>query len=89
MRALEQLNYLGALDDDGNLTQLGQKMSEMPLEPQLAKMLLISPEYTCSNEVLNHPTSINNEADERSLNAIYKYDLLLNKTLSKILNVGF
>ena len=26
-------------------------MSEMPLEPQLAKMLLISPEYHCSNEV--------------------------------------
>lgn len=26
-------------------------MSEMPLEPQLAKMLLIAPEYSCSNEV--------------------------------------
>ena len=26
-------------------------MSEMPLEPQLAKMLLISPEFHCSNEV--------------------------------------
>ena len=26
-------------------------MSEMPLEPQLAKMLLISPEFNCSNEV--------------------------------------
>jgi HrpA-like RNA helicase len=33
-------------------------MSEMPLEPQLAKMLLISPEFHCSNEViksLQHP----------------------------------
>ena len=29
----------------------GHKMSEMPLEPQLAKMLLISPEFNCSNEV--------------------------------------
>jgi pre-mRNA-splicing factor ATP-dependent RNA helicase DHX15/PRP43 len=27
-------------------------MSEMPLEPQLAKMLLSSPEYNCSNEIL-------------------------------------
>lgn len=35
MRALEQLNYLGALDDDGKLTSLGEKMSELPLEPQL------------------------------------------------------
>lgn len=51
MRALEQLNYLGALSDEGELTDLGHKMSEMPLEPQLAKMLLVSPDYRCSNEV--------------------------------------
>lgn len=36
-RALEQLNYLGALDDDGKLTSLGDKMSELPLEPQLVR----------------------------------------------------
>lgn len=52
MRALEQLNYLGALDDEGVLTPLGQKMSEVPLEPQLAKILLVSPDYKCSNEVI-------------------------------------
>ena len=34
---------------------LGHKMSEMPLEPQLAKMLLISPEFNCSNEVSQRP----------------------------------
>ena len=51
MRALEQLNYLGALSDEGELTKLGNMMSELPLEPQLAKMLLISPEFKCSNEV--------------------------------------
>lgn len=51
MRALEQLNYLGALDDEGNMTKLGHQMSEVPLEPQLAKMLLVSPDYKCSNEV--------------------------------------
>jgi pre-mRNA-splicing factor ATP-dependent RNA helicase DHX15/PRP43 len=51
MRALEQLNYLGALDDDGVLTSLGHKMSEIPLEPQLAKILLVSPDYNCSNEI--------------------------------------
>lgn len=37
MRALEQLNYLGALDDEGALTPLGNKMSELPLEPQLGE----------------------------------------------------
>ena len=53
MRALELLNYIGALDDEGVMTQLGHKMSEMPLDPQLAKMLLISPDYSCSNEMLS------------------------------------
>lgn len=50
MRALEQLNHLGALDDDGNLTDLGKQMSEYPLEPNLAKILLVSPRYRCPSE---------------------------------------
>jgi len=53
MRALELLNYLGALDDEGEMTQVGQQMSEFPLDPQLSKMLLISPRYKCSNEILS------------------------------------
>ncbi|XP_057963559.1 probable pre-mRNA-splicing factor ATP-dependent RNA helicase DEAH2 [Malania oleifera] len=53
MRALEVLNYLGALDDDGNLTKLGEIMSEFPLDPQMAKMLVVSPEFNCSNEILS------------------------------------
>lgn len=35
MRALELLNYLSALDDDGNLTALGGIMAEFPLDPQV------------------------------------------------------
>lgn len=35
MRALELLNYLAALDDDGKLTPLGAMMSEFPLDPQV------------------------------------------------------
>jgi pre-mRNA-splicing factor ATP-dependent RNA helicase DHX15/PRP43 len=35
MRALELLNYLAALDDDGNLTPLGGIMAEFPLDPQV------------------------------------------------------
>ncbi|GJN31289.1 hypothetical protein PR202_gb19671 [Eleusine coracana subsp. coracana] len=53
MRALEVLNYLGALDDEGNLTELGEMMSEFPLDPQMSKMLVISPKYNCSNEILS------------------------------------
>jgi len=35
MRALELLNYLAAMDDDGNLTLLGSIMAEFPFDPQL------------------------------------------------------
>ncbi|KAK0230461.1 P-loop containing nucleoside triphosphate hydrolase protein [Armillaria fumosa] len=52
LRALELLNFLSALDDDGNLTALGSIMAEFPLDPQLAKMLIVSPEFKCSNEIL-------------------------------------
>ncbi|KAJ8487082.1 hypothetical protein ONZ51_g4424 [Trametes cubensis] len=52
MRALELLNYLAALDDEGNLTALGSIMAEFPLDPQMAKMLISSPEFRCSNEIL-------------------------------------
>ena len=35
MRALELLNNLAALDDEGNLTPLGAIMAEFPLDPQV------------------------------------------------------
>jgi len=53
MRALELLNYLGALDDEGDLTELGGRMAELPLSPEHCKMLLTSPEFQCSNEVVS------------------------------------
>ena len=53
MRALELLNFLAALDDEGNLTHLGSLMAEFPLDPQMSKMLIVSPEFRCSNEVLS------------------------------------
>ncbi|RSH95451.1 DEAH-box ATP-dependent RNA helicase prp43 [Saitozyma podzolica] len=53
MRALELLHYLKALDDEGNLTPLGEIMAEFPLDPQLAAMLIVSPEFGCSNEMLS------------------------------------
>ena len=52
MRALELLNYLGALDDDGNLTEYGQLMSEFPVDPQFSKSLMVSPSYNCAEEIL-------------------------------------
>ncbi|KAI8833687.1 P-loop containing nucleoside triphosphate hydrolase protein [Chytriomyces cf. hyalinus JEL632] len=52
MRALELLNFLGALNDDIELTDIGVIMAEFPLDPQLAKALISSPSHTCSNEIL-------------------------------------
>ncbi|KAM3592583.1 uncharacterized protein V6R79_021658 [Siganus canaliculatus] len=52
MQALEELDYLAALDDDGNLSEIGIIMSEIPLDPQMAKALLASCEYDCVSEML-------------------------------------
>ncbi|CAL5433423.1 unnamed protein product [Camellia sinensis] len=67
MRALEVLNYLGVLDDEGNLTKLGEIMSEFPLDPQMSKMLVASQEFNCSNEILSISAmlSVANEAKAR------------------------
>ena len=50
--AMEQLYNLGALDEEGLLTKLGQKMAEFPLEPPLSKMLLASVDLGCSDKIL-------------------------------------
>jgi HrpA-like RNA helicase len=47
-----QLWVLGALDNVGDLTAVGRKMSEFPMEPSMAKMLIASVEYKCSAEML-------------------------------------
>uniref|UniRef100_A0A671VUB8 Pre-mRNA-splicing factor ATP-dependent RNA helicase DHX16 n=1 Tax=Sparus aurata TaxID=8175 RepID=A0A671VUB8_SPAAU len=50
--ALEQLYALGALNHLGELTKLGRRMAELPVDPMLSKMILASEQYKCSNEVL-------------------------------------
>lgn len=52
MQALEELDYLAALDNDGNLSEMGIIMSELPLEPQMAKTVLASCEFDCVSEVV-------------------------------------
>jgi pre-mRNA-splicing factor ATP-dependent RNA helicase DHX16 len=51
-RALEQLYALGALNERGELTTLGRKMAEFPVDPQLAKMLIASEQFGVSEEVV-------------------------------------
>lgn len=50
MRALEELNYLGALSDEGELTKVGAMMSEFPLDPMLAKVVISAEKFKCVNE---------------------------------------
>lgn len=52
IRALEVLNYLGAIDDEGELTEVGNQMSEFPLNPQFAKTLIEAPKYGVVDEML-------------------------------------
>lgn len=53
MRALEELNYLGCIDDEGRLTQLGRDASEFPLDPVMAVTLISSADLKCAEEVLS------------------------------------
>lgn len=50
--ALEQLYALGALNHHGELTKMGRRMAEFPVDPMLAKMLLASEKYKCSEEMV-------------------------------------
>uniref|UniRef100_U3KNJ7 Putative pre-mRNA-splicing factor ATP-dependent RNA helicase DHX32 n=1 Tax=Oryctolagus cuniculus TaxID=9986 RepID=U3KNJ7_RABIT len=52
MQALEDLDYLAALDNDGNLSEFGIIMSEFPLDPQLSKSILAACEFDCVDEML-------------------------------------
>ncbi|KAI3390079.1 hypothetical protein SNEBB_004441 [Seison nebaliae] len=49
--ALKELYDLRALDKHGNVTQLGREMSKYPLEPKMAKMLVMSMKYKCTEEI--------------------------------------
>ena len=53
IHALELLHTLSALDDEGLLTRLGRRMAEFPLEPNLSKMLIMSVNLQCSDEILS------------------------------------
>ncbi len=61
MRALEMLNYLGAIDDDGNLTELGKQMNSLPLEPEISRMVLGGIKHKCINETLTIAALLSNQ----------------------------
>ncbi|XP_068722748.1 pre-mRNA-splicing factor ATP-dependent RNA helicase DHX16-like [Montipora capricornis] len=50
--ALEQLYALGGLNHHGELTKLGRRMAEFPVEPMMSKMLIASEKYKCVEQIL-------------------------------------
>lgn len=53
LNSMYQLWVLGALDNTGNLTPMGRKMVELPLDPPLAKMLIFAESLGCTSEILS------------------------------------
>lgn len=52
LNAMYQLWVLTALDNVGELTPLGRKMSEFPLDPPLSKMVIKAEELGCTEEIM-------------------------------------
>ena len=50
--SLYYLWVLGALDNFGDLTDLGRKLVEFPLDPPLSKMLVASGDFGCAQVIL-------------------------------------
>ncbi|CAG2108370.1 unnamed protein product [Medioppia subpectinata] len=57
--ALEQLYALGALNHLGELTRLGRRMAEFPVDPMMSKTLIASEKYSCSEEVVTISAMLN------------------------------
>lgn len=74
--ALEQLYALGALNHKAELTKLGRRMAEFPVDPMLSKMILASEKYNCSKEILTITAmlSVNNSVFYRPKDKIIHAD---------------
>ncbi|KAK6128155.1 hypothetical protein DH2020_038108 [Rehmannia glutinosa] len=53
LKALELLYALSALNKHGELTRVGRRMAEFPLDPMLSKMIVASDKYQCSDEIIS------------------------------------
>ncbi|XP_019088500.1 PREDICTED: probable pre-mRNA-splicing factor ATP-dependent RNA helicase DEAH8 [Camelina sativa] len=52
LKAFELLYALGALDGKGEITKVGERMVEFPVDPMLSKMIVGSEKYKCSKEII-------------------------------------
>jgi ATP-dependent helicase HrpA len=49
---IRQLQELGAMDERGRITQLGQRIASLPCDPKLGRMLLAAAKLHCLSEML-------------------------------------
>lgn len=84
MRALELLYALGALNDKGELTKLGRRMAEFPLDPMLSKAVIASEQYSCTDEVSRYtfigflgPHDLTHSDPHNHLNVVRVFVLVL------------
>lgn len=49
---LRLLEELGALDENQNLTAIGQRLAQLPIDPRISRMVLASQEFQCLGEIL-------------------------------------
>ncbi|KAJ0614960.1 putative RNA helicase [Helianthus annuus] len=50
--ALKQLFLIDAIDENGTITRIGKTMSELPLEPSLARTLIEANKYDCLTQAI-------------------------------------
>ena len=87
-QAEETLHLLGALDDDGELTDIGELMVQLGLEPRLGRMVIeaMNPNLNCLNEIcviasfldgktiFIRPTDLDEQRDADRLHDQFKTD---------------
>jgi len=52
MRALEMLHLIGAVDDEGELTKVGEHVAELPIDPHLARFVIAAADRSCCAEAV-------------------------------------
>lgn len=50
-QAIEELITLGALDENENITAIGETMADLPLEPRIARMVIEADKHNCVETV--------------------------------------
>jgi len=64
--ALRQLYLIDAIDENGQITEVGRIMAELPLEPSLSRTLIEANELGCLSQALSVAAILSAEITLRS-----------------------